>query len=125
MKFDHINVCAPLALLEREKQFYCDLFNLTEGFRPQFTRAGFWLYSGEHALIHLTESDQHSATGTTGYLDHLAFELTGLEVFVQRLEHLGIPFTTDFLPELPMTQLFFTSPAGIGLEVNFKNESLN
>ena len=124
MHIEHFNISAPLELLERLKEFYCELFELEEGFRPPFSRAGYWLYSGGNALIHLTESIEHFPSEKTSYFDHITFQLTGLKKLLEKLENLGIKYTTDHLPEIGMTQIFFKDPAGIGLEANFINERL-
>lgn len=124
MIIEHINISAPSHLLEQEKDFFCYLFNLSIGFRPQVSRSGYWLYSGKQALVHLTESDLHQPNQTQGCLDHIAFQLTGLESFISKLIEMKVSYQTDSLIEIGMTQLFFTSPSGVGLEANFLNEKL-
>ena len=61
-------------------------------------------------------------TGTRGHLDHVAFRTSGLARFVARLDALNVAFEQNFVPELGLTQLFFTDPAGTGLEVGFPGE---
>jgi len=124
MHIEHINISAPFELIKVVKVFYCELFGLHEGFRPSFTSRGFWLYEGGNALVHLTECNKKPLGEKPGYLDHIAFQLTGLCRFKDNLEKLNIKYTVDSLPEIGMTQLFFKDPAGTGLEVNFKNEAL-
>ena len=124
MHIEHINISAPMSLLKTTKAFYYDVFGLVEGYRPNFTRAGFWLYSEGKPLIHLTESNERFPNQTQGYLDHIAFQVTGLDDFLSKLNALSISFETDHLPEIGMTQLFFKDPTGIGVEVNFLNESM-
>lgn len=124
MRIEHINISAPMDLLTQVRDFYIELLGLTQGFRPQSTIRGFWLYSGEQALIHLAESNEHFASERQGYLDHIAFQTTGLKDLVAMLNMHKIPFTHDYFPEIHMTQLFFKDPAGTGVEINFINESL-
>lgn len=123
MHIEHINISAPMDLLIQVRDFYCNIFGLTEGFRPKSTIGGFWLYSGERALIHLAESNQHYRNERQGYLDHIAFQTTGLEKVISKLKTTDVEFTHDYFPEINMTQLFFKDPAGTGVEVNFLNES--
>lgn len=125
MIIEHINISAPKQLLEQEKDFFCQLFNLSVGFRPQFSRNGYWLYSNEQALVHLTESNLHQPNQSQGCLDHIAFQLTGLNQLLDKLAERNIEYTTDSLPEIGMTQVFFTSPSGVGLEANFLQEKLD
>ena len=124
MHIEHINISAPMDMLTQVRDFYIEILCLTEGFRPQSTIRGFWLYSGERALIHLAESDQHFASERQGYLDHIAFQTTGLKTVVEKLNQHQIPFAQDYFPEINMTQLFFKDPAGTGIEINFVNELL-
>ena len=122
MYIDHINIKAPEALLEQVRDFYCEALGLTNGFRPAFSSAGYWLYAGEQPLVHLSVGTVTSATDTSGYLDHVAFRASGLGGVLQRLEALGVDYRSSHIDELDLTQLFLRDPAGTGLEVNFKGE---
>lgn len=122
MHIEHINISAPAELLKKVKEFYCVVFDLAEGFRPKFSRNGFWLYADNNPLIHLTESNEHYHTEKQGYLDHITFQTTGLKQMIRKLNALGVSYETDHLPEIGMAQLFFQDPSGIGLEANFLNE---
>ncbi len=124
MYIEHINISAPADLLAQEKDFFCRVFHLVEGFRPKFTRHGYWLYYQDQALIHLTQSNEHFRSDKPSYLDHIAFQLVGLTKLMDTLVELSINYTTDHLPEIGMTQVFFKSPSGIGIEANFLNERL-
>jgi len=124
MHIDHINISAPKLLLEEVKKFYCAVFNLTESFRPSFSGNGYWLNAGEKAIVHLAESNAHYKNEKQGYLDHIAFQTTGLKDVIKKLNTMGIKYSEAYLPEVDLTQLFFKDPAGIGVEVNFINEKL-
>lgn len=41
MKLDHVNLCGPMDLLEQVREFYCRLFDLEVGFRPDFNSLGY------------------------------------------------------------------------------------
>jgi catechol 2,3-dioxygenase-like lactoylglutathione lyase family enzyme len=122
MQIDHINIKGPPDLLAKVQRFYCEVFGLEEGPRPQFSSKGHWLYSSVGPIVHLTESAGSPLEGAGGHLDHVAFRTKGLSGFTARLEALSVPFERDYVPELELTQLFFTDPAGTGLEVNFPGE---
>ncbi len=124
MHIDHINISAPTELLEKVKVFYCDVFGLQEGFRPNFKRNGFWLYADNNPIIHLTESNEHFGNDRQGFLDHIAFQFTGLAAVLEKLNLLGVEYSIDHLSEIGMTQIFFNDPAGIGIEANFLAEKL-
>lgn len=108
-------------LLEKVRDFYCAILGLEAGFRPKFSQRGFWLYANSKPLVHLSESNRHSAG--QGHLDHIAFQSSGLEAMIRRLELNAIEYRSSHISEFNMTQLFFKDPAGTGLEVNFPDES--
>lgn len=122
---NHINLCAPMPELLEIKDFYEKIFDLVDGDRPAVSRRGFWLYAGDQAVIHLTESDKHQYSDTQGYLDHIAFRVTGLEKMVTSLNDLGVEYTHRYFSDDQVTQLFFKDPAGIRIEANFLHESMD
>jgi catechol 2,3-dioxygenase-like lactoylglutathione lyase family enzyme len=122
MQIDHINIKAPPALLEEVRDFYCEVLGLQEGARPEFASKGYWLYSAAGPIVHLSVVDESPRAGAGGHLDHVAFRTRGLREFVTRLGVLGVDFHRAYVPELDLTQLFFSDPAGTGLEVNFAGE---
>lgn len=124
MQLHHINIKAPAELLQREKQFFCEILALREGPRPNFSRPGYWLYDGDDPIVHLSESDADCAGEQPGYFDHVAFQSSGLARFVQHLDAAGIDYRQGFVDACDMTQVFIESPTGTGIEVNFVGESL-
>jgi 4-hydroxyphenylpyruvate dioxygenase-like putative hemolysin len=126
MYIHHINISAPSDKLKQTRDFYCSVFNLTDGYRPTFNSnsKGYWLYANDIPLIHLTESDKHYQNNKQGYFDHIAFQTTGLFNMVRNLKSMGVLYEVDYLPEINMTQLFFKDLLGIGVEVNFVDEKL-
>jgi catechol 2,3-dioxygenase-like lactoylglutathione lyase family enzyme len=123
MRIDHINIAAPYPLLETVRVFYCAVLGLEDGFRPPFEHRGFWLYSGDKPLVHLSERNEEPSSGGGGYLDHVAFQSSGLHDMIGRLVAHDIGYRSNYIAEFNMTQLFFRDPAGTGLEVNFPDET--
>ena len=123
LELDHYNLRAPRDLLERLHIFYTGTVGLTAGYRPRFQKFGYWLYAGDHAVLHLSESSQDSSVppGQTSF-NHAAFNCTGLQEYQQRLSQLGVEYTTARISELKRVQLFFSDPAGNGVELNFPDE---
>jgi len=121
--FDHYNLCAPRDLLERLRVFYSETIGLAVGYRPPFESFGYWLYAGDKAVLHLSESSQERAvpSGQTTF-NHAAFNCTDLHAFRQRLSESGIEFRTARVPELDCIQLFFRDPADTGVELSFPDE---
>ena len=123
LEFDHYNLCAPRELLERLRLFYTETVGLTVGYRPRFQKFGYWLYAGDHAVLHLSESSQDNlkSSDQTSF-NHAAFNCSGLQEFEQRLSKLGVQYTTARVPDRKRVQLFFSDPAGNGVELNFPEE---
>jgi extradiol dioxygenase family protein len=121
--FSHYNLRAPRPLLEALRAFYCDVVGLSVGPRPPFRSFGHWLYAGEQAVLHLSESapreDSGAAVNTT--FDHAAFSCSGLVGYERKLTQRGIQYRVARVPETGQTQLFFKDPAGNGVELNFDN----
>lgn len=118
---DHFNIRAPETLLEQVKNFYCTLFEFSVGERPNFDFPGYWLYSGEQALIHLSVGEPLQDPAT-GYLDHIAFRVQGLDEFRKRLTDNKVVFREKYLGDINTTQLFLHDPSGLKLEANFRGE---
>ena len=121
MIFDHINIDVPQALLATTKAFYEDIFDLTEGFRPQLSRNGYWMYFEDKPILHLFERDEAITGQHQSYLDHVAFQLSNIDDFKARLAKYKINYRTLVNDEIKITQLFFRDPAGAKLECIFKH----
>ena len=117
MNLHHINIQAPALLMEQEKRFFCEVLGLREGDRPDFSSPGYWLYSGDQAIVHLSLSEQHFSNERQGYFDHVAFHTSNLQDLLQRLETAGIEYSSNHLSQLGMTQIFLKSPSATGIEV--------
>ena len=124
MNIDHINISTQSELLEKVKDFYCDVLGLRQGFRPDFTVPGYWLYAKDKAIIHLVESNSHFENENQGYFDHFALRTSGLENVIERLESHKIEYRISHIPEIDLTQIFCKDPSGTGVEISFLNETL-
>lgn len=122
MHIDHINIRTPRGLLTRVRDFYCAVLGLEEGFRPAFSSEGHWLYADDKPIVHLSLGAETAQAAARTCFDHVAFQATGLDDFRARLDALGVKYRSSYIPELHMSQLFFSDPAGTGLEVNFSRE---
>lgn len=119
--FSHYNLRADRATLDVLRDFYLDVVGLRDGARPPFASFGYWLYIGEHAVLHLSEARAHErrTPHVKGTFDHVAFECSGLDQFEAHLRARGIEFRRAHVPLLDLWQLFFLDPAGNGVELNF------
>ena len=120
---DHYNLSAPRELLESLRLFYTEVVGLTEGYRPPFEGPGYWLYAGDQPVLHLSDSgeagDTYRLAETT--FNHAAFRCSNRDKFEERLARLGIDYRVARIPELEIVQIFFSDPAGNGVELNFPN----
>jgi catechol-2,3-dioxygenase len=118
--FDHYNLRADRPTLDRLRDFYRDVVGLTVGDRPPFRRFGYWLYSGDRPVLHLSLADDGEERPTAvNTFAHAAFNCTGRAEFERRLKSFDIPYRTAQVPLLDIAQLFFRDPAGNGIELQF------
>lgn len=122
MKIDHINIAAPLDLMEAVKDFYCEALQLQSGPRPDFGIPGYWLYGDDEAIVHLMESDNHVKGDKPPHLDHVAFRCEGLKAYTDRLEQLGVECSAFYNSAINATQVFCQDPCGNGVEAIFSDE---
>ena len=111
-----------MALLDDVRQFYTAVLELEDGPRPNFDTPGYWLYGGGKPIVHLIESNDHFPSDKPHYLDHIAFEVSGLDAYRQRLEKMGIEYSVNHIPDFNISQVFCEDPCGNGVEANFANE---
>lgn len=120
MKLDHINVVTND--LEETTAFFIDVIGLKDGPRPNFKFPGAWLYGDDDsvAIVHIVEREPDE--GGTGPLDHVAFRATDLNDLTARLDTHHIDYETRVIPGTGDRQVFFMSPFGLKIEVNFPPE---
>jgi catechol-2,3-dioxygenase len=121
LTFSHYNLRASRELLDTLCSFYTEVVGLKLGERPPFTSFGYWLYAGQHDVLHLTEArkgEVRSAEETTTF-DHAAFNCTGRGTYESALAQQGIKYEVAHVPQTGQVQLFFKDPAGNGVELNF------
>ncbi len=122
---DHLNLRAPAALLRQLRDFYVDVVGLRDGPRPAFNSAGYWLYAGDAAVLHLsTQRDGEPPRGPVdaaapGTYDHMAFRAPDRDAAAARLVARGVPFREARDERARQHQFFFSDPAGNGVELNF------
>ena len=119
--FNHYNLRASRSMMEQLKVFYRDVVGLQIGERPQLTSFGYWLYAGTKDVLHLSEAkpEEKRKENVATTFDHVAFTATDYDASIARLEKLGIMFRTRAISDAGQKQIFFSDPAGNGIELNF------
>jgi catechol 2,3-dioxygenase-like lactoylglutathione lyase family enzyme len=119
--------------IDRTRDFYCDVLGMREGFRPKLDFAGYWLYVGDTASIHIGDWASYAvwtkAVGIpistqaagTGPVDHIAFNASGFDEMRARLKSHGIEPSENHLDEIGLRQLFIYDPNGVPIELNFRS----
>jgi catechol-2,3-dioxygenase len=121
---NHINLRAQPELLDKMRAFYCEVVGLTVGARPAFKSTGYWLYAGEHAVLHLSQitADEAQPVSALTTFSHVAFSCTDITAFEQRLIQLGLEYRLSQVPLTNQVQIFVKDPAGNGVELNFADQ---
>ena len=122
---DHYNLRGSREVIEELKDFYQRVLGLQVGPRPGFASRGYLLYADDLPLLHLSEmaAGEHRPPNTAGTFDHVAFACHNLDDFEAVLKAHEIPYTLDTIPGLGNRQMFFTDPAGNGIELNLAPEA--
>ena len=119
--------------VDRTRDFYRDVLGMREGFRPKLDFAGYWLYVGDTASIHIGDWASYAVwtksvgipistrAASTGAVDHIAFNASGFDEMRARLKSHGIEPSENLLDEIGLRQLFFYDPNGVPIELNFRS----
>ena len=114
---DHHNI--RTSKTRETMNFYTEILDFSEGFRPPFNFPGAWLYAGESAVIHLVFGDSEPSDNNNP-VDHIAFEASGYQETMQRLESANWEYRCSDVPDRKIRQIFLVDPNGVKLELNFK-----
>jgi catechol 2,3-dioxygenase-like lactoylglutathione lyase family enzyme len=110
---DHINIAT--AKLEETRAFYCDVLGLIEGYRPNFSVAGHWLYVGGSPIVHLQRADEGEQA--VGALRHFALRVSDLDDCKRRLDERDIAYRITRTPDGAFDQAFLCDPSGAQVEL--------
>ncbi len=116
---DHYTIrCVP-GDLPPLLDFYTQALGLVPGGRPQMPFPGYWLYSGDRAVVHLFANQPERMSGLTGSLDHISFKGQDLPATQANLRAREIPFEEMALPDHAIHQIFLRDPFGLKVELTF------
>jgi catechol 2,3-dioxygenase-like lactoylglutathione lyase family enzyme len=120
MMLDHITL--RTADLEGTRAFLEAVLDLTPGYRPAFPFPGYWLYAGDEPIVHLIPGRGGPVEQSGETIDHVGFRLPDYDGHRQKLDRLGVAYSTMDLPELGERRLFVQTPTGILLELVFRKD---
>lgn len=119
--------------IDRTRDFYRDVIGLTVGFRADLGFPGYWLYLDQTPVIHIAEWETYSVHsrqqgipvttrtgGSTGVLDHVAFNGHGVQEMIERLHTMQVPYERNDVPHVGLVQLFLYDPNGLKIELNYR-----
>lgn len=115
---DHVNVrCSDL---DATRAFFETVVGLLPGKRPDFPFPGYWLYSGDQAVVHLVEQRLSGEPSGKGTVDHFAFR-GGSDYTLRKaaITAAGLSFRENDVPGLNMRQIFVTGPDDVVVELQF------
>jgi catechol 2,3-dioxygenase-like lactoylglutathione lyase family enzyme len=117
-QLQHVNIrCADV---EVTREFYIRVLGLRVGPRPPFLSTGYWMYLGDHPIVHLVQRPAgEAATSGPGSLDHVGFGGVDLEGTRAQLQAAGIPYREKVVPRDGGVQIFVVDPDGVRVELNF------
>jgi catechol-2,3-dioxygenase len=118
---NHYNLRAHQPLLDELCRFYVEIVGLSVGDRPPFAVAGYWLYANGHPVLHLAEASaaEIATTEIGGTFAHAAFDCVDVASAEALLTLRGLRYRKTAVPESGAPQIFFTDPAGNGVELLF------
>jgi catechol 2,3-dioxygenase-like lactoylglutathione lyase family enzyme len=115
---DHVNI--GTTRLAETVAFFRDVLGLTEGWRPNFSFPGAWLYAGETAVVHLVQLQTERGPSAAAALDHFAFRIDDLDGVRRRLDEAGVSYRLTEVPGAPIRQIFVRDLNGVNIELNYR-----
>jgi len=116
---NHFNIVIAQSQAAATLRFYRDVLGLKEGFRPNFSTPGWWLYGDGHPVLHVTVRDVAPTRGPTGSVDHIALNAKGLAAMKARLKEHGIAFEEQRVDDNTVHQIFFRDVNGLKIELDY------
>ena len=118
---DHFNIVIAPSQVEDTLRFYTEVLGLTAGLRPGFGRPGWWMYTGDHPVLHISMKESiPPTTGATGSFDHIALNATGWRDMKARLERHGIAYEEQRVRDNTVLQIFFRDSNGLRVELDYQ-----
>lgn len=120
IKLDHVNI--RTTQLEAMIDWYTDILGLHNGFRPNSSSEGAWLYAGDSAIVHLVRMDKPEAVGSESSLklEHFSLRASGLVDFESKLHEAEEKYERVELPAVNLVLYNVWDPDGNHIHVDFE-----
>lgn len=118
----HLNVRTTPEKLEATRDFYEYYMDLKVGPRPNFPFGGYWMYAGDHPLVHISNRDPkgRDPKPDSDYgFGHIAFNCKGIGRLKKKLASKGVRYEERPTPDNTLIQIFFDDPNGVLIEMVF------
>ena len=115
-RLDHVNV--RTSKLDEMIQWYETYLGLQNGWRPNFSVPGAWMYLGDQPVVHLVHIDAECAS-VDPKIEHFAFAATGYAAFIATLDAAGIAHDTVHIPDARILQVNIEDCDGNHLHIDF------
>ena len=112
---NHVNI--RTRDVDAMRTFLEEVAGLAAGPRPDFATPGYWMYSGDDAVVHLNLFAGDPAELGTGSVDHIAFGTYDYDAKLRELKDAGFAVRTNDVPGRPLRQIFVDGPDGVCLEL--------
>ena len=118
--------------LEKTVEWYSKVLGIKPGPTPEFDVPVHWLYLDNKPIIHAAERNpdnqiesyigkvDYKEEAGSGLIDHIAFNSTGLNKMLKKLDTLGVEYTEHRVDTDSRYQIFFFDPNGVKIELDFK-----
>jgi len=92
---------------------------------PFTTLSGHWLYAGGRPVLHLSLASpaEGRTTAARTTFDHVAFDCRGRAGYEAVLAERDIAYEVARVPGTAQVQVFFSDPAGNGVELDFADDA--
>lgn len=121
---NHVNIRCRPDRMDETMEFYRDFLGLEVGYRPDFSFPGYWMYSGDQPLVHISSRPPKGRhDGQPDDMDagfgHIAFSATGLADVKAKLDAKGLKYIERPTPDEGIYQLFTHDPNDVMVEFCF------
>tara|TARA_B100000519_G_C14231386_1_gene432552 strand:- start:1438 stop:1848 length:411 start_codon:yes stop_codon:yes gene_type:complete len=116
---EHINI--QTEKMEGLIEYYQDVLGMHHGERPDFGRAGAWLFVGDIPVVHLVKRDKLE-TGGEPRIEHYAMRCTGLADTINTLRETKNAYWANYIPETNVVQVHTYDPDGNHIELAFPGD---